>query len=83
MSRRGQNSWPTTSFPRLARRMRVCNTRTFNSKVASLKLSSGRAEERTHAAGGTFYALWAADVVKNEIHKGGWRLAALLEQAVQ
>jgi len=47
------------------------------------EISSGRAEERTHPAGGTFYALWAADVVKNEIHKGGWRLAALLEQVVQ
>ena len=47
------------------------------------EITSGRADERTHPAGGTFYALWAADVVKNEIHKGGWRLAALLEQAVQ
>jgi hypothetical protein len=47
------------------------------------EISNGRAEERTHPAGGTFYALWAADVVKTEIHKGGWRLAALLEQAVQ
>lgn len=46
-------------------------------------ITSGRAEEKTHAAGGTFYALWAADVVKTEIHKGGWRLAALLEQIVQ
>lgn len=47
------------------------------------EIISGRADERTHPAGGTFYALWAADVVKNEIHKGGWRLAALLEEIVQ
>jgi hypothetical protein len=47
------------------------------------EISSGRAEERAHPAGETFYALWAADVVKSEIHKGGWRLAALLEQLVQ
>lgn len=47
------------------------------------EISSGRAEEKTHAPGETFYALWAADVVKTEIHKGGWRLAALLEQIVQ
>ena len=47
------------------------------------EISNGRADERTHPAGGTFYALWAADVVKDEIHKGGWRLAALLEQVVQ
>ena len=47
------------------------------------EISNGRAEEKTHSAGQTFYALWAADVVKDEIHKGGWRLAALLEQLVQ
>ena len=47
------------------------------------EIKSGRAEERSHAAGETFYALWAADVVKTEIHKGGWQLAALLEQIVQ
>jgi len=47
------------------------------------EISSGRAEEKTHHAGDIFYALWAADVVKSEIHKGGWRLAALLEQIVQ
>ena len=47
------------------------------------EISSGRAEEKPHAAGGTFYAVWAADVVKKEIHKGGWRLAALLEEIVQ
>lgn len=47
------------------------------------EISSGRAEEKTHAPGETFYALWAADVVKTEIHKGGWRLAALLEKIVQ
>jgi hypothetical protein len=44
---------------------------------------SGRAEEKTHAAGEKFYAVWARDVVKDEIHKGGWRLAALLEEVVQ
>jgi len=39
---------------------------------------SGHAEEKKkpHA---TFYAIWAAAVVKDEIHKAGWRLAALLE----
>jgi S1/P1 Nuclease len=47
------------------------------------EINSGRAEERSHGPGGKFYAIWAADVVKNEIHKGGWRLAALLEEIVQ
>lgn len=43
---------------------------------------SGRAEEKRQS-GGTFYAIWASGVVKEEIHKGGWRLAALLEEALQ
>lgn len=47
------------------------------------EINSGRAEEKRHAAGETFYAIWAADVVKDEIHKGGWRLAALLENVVR
>ena len=44
---------------------------------------SGRAQEKKKLPGGTFYAIWASDVVKNEIHKGGWRLAALLEEILQ
>jgi hypothetical protein len=44
---------------------------------------SGRAEEKKKQPGGTFYAVWASGVVKDEIQKGGWRLAALLEQALQ
>lgn len=46
-------------------------------------IASGRADERRRSPGGTFYAIWAGDVVKKEIHKGGWRLAALLEQAIR
>lgn len=34
------------------------------------------------ASGQTPYDEWAAGVVKGEIHKGGWRLAFLLEQIV-
>jgi hypothetical protein len=45
-------------------------------------ISSGKAEERTQH-GGTFYAIWAGSIVKPEIHKAGWRLAALLEAALQ
>ena len=45
-------------------------------------IKSGRAEEKK-IPGGTFYALWAAATVKDEIHKAGWRLAALLEEALQ
>jgi len=46
------------------------------------EITSGRAEERKQADG-VFYAIWAGGVVKKEIHKGGWRLAALLEEALQ
>ena len=44
---------------------------------------SGPADEKKKLPGGTFYAIWAGDVVKKEIHKGGWRLAALLEEILQ
>ena len=43
---------------------------------------SGNAEEKPHTTG-TFYAVWASSVVKKEIQKGGWRLAALLEEVLQ
>jgi hypothetical protein len=46
-------------------------------------VATGDAFEKTHGPGGTFYAPWAAQVVRQEIHKGGWRLAALLEAVVQ
>jgi hypothetical protein len=45
-------------------------------------ITSGRAEENKKP-GEPFYALWAAATVKAEIHKAGWRLAALLEDALQ
>jgi hypothetical protein len=43
---------------------------------------SGNANEKKKT-GGEIYADWSADVVKKEIQKGGWRLAALLEEIVQ
>jgi hypothetical protein len=46
-------------------------------------IMSGRAEEKKKAAGEAFYAIWAAGVVKEEIHKGGWRLAALLAEVLE
>jgi hypothetical protein len=51
-------------------------------KVGDPEITSGRAEERKKS-GGKFYAIWAAENVREEIHKGGWRLAALLEKALQ
>jgi S1/P1 nuclease len=46
------------------------------------EIKSGDAKEKRRR-GGQFYAIWAAGVVKKEIHKGGWRLAALLEETLQ
>lgn len=45
-------------------------------------IKSGQAKE-LHKSGQKFYAVWAAGVVKKEIQKGGWRLAALLEETLQ
>jgi len=45
-------------------------------------IKGGRASEKKKL-GGMFYANWAAATVKTEIHKGGWRLAALLEEILQ
>lgn len=44
-------------------------------------IESGQAKEKRN--GGQFYAVWAAGVVRKEVHKGGWRLAALLEETLQ
>ena len=52
------------------------------SKPGESDITSGRAEEKKKP-GGAFYAAWAAATVKDEIHKAGWRLAALLEEALQ
>jgi hypothetical protein len=46
------------------------------------EIKSGNANEKRRR-GGQFYAVWAAGVVRKEIHKGGWRLAALLEETLQ
>ena len=45
-------------------------------------ITSGRCDERKQP-GEPFYAIWAGEVVKEQIHKGGWRLAALFEQVLQ
>lgn len=41
-------------------------------------IKSGRAEENPKKPGVDFFAIWAAGVVKQEIHKGGWQLAEIL-----
>ncbi len=54
----------------------------IKSKAGEADIISGRAEEKKQV-GGTFYAIWAAATVKDEIHKAGWRLAALLEELLK
>ena len=46
------------------------------------EIKSGRVVEKKKI-GGRYYAAWASGVVRREIHKAGWRLAALLEDALQ
>jgi S1/P1 Nuclease len=53
----------------------------IRTKVGETDIISGRAEEKKKS-GGKFYAIWAAAIVKDEIHKGGWRLAAFLEKVL-
>ncbi|HEY2963539.1 MAG TPA: S1/P1 nuclease [Pyrinomonadaceae bacterium] len=45
-------------------------------------IKSGQAKEKKKT-GGKSYTVWSAGVVKKEIQKGGWRLAALLEETLQ
>jgi S1/P1 Nuclease len=52
-------------------------------KTGEHDITKGEAREKKPEPGGTFYNVWARGVVRDEIHKGGWRLAALLEQALQ
>ena len=65
---------------------REAHTRLFftNIKIVDNEhdIKSGQAKEKKKS-GGKFYAVWAASVVKKEIQKGGWRLAALLEETLQ
>jgi hypothetical protein len=46
------------------------------------KTASGQAIERVQQ-GGMSYDAWAGEVVREEIHKAGWRLAALVEGLVE
>ena len=54
----------------------------IKTKTGDKDITSGRGEEKKHTSG-PFYAIWAAATVKNEIHKAGWRLAALLEELLK
>lgn len=50
--------------------------------AGSSDIVSGDAAEKEKSSG-LSYEKWASDTVKNEIHKAGWRLAALLEEALK
>ncbi|HET8669918.1 MAG TPA: S1/P1 nuclease [Candidatus Saccharimonadales bacterium] len=46
-------------------------------------IASGSAVEKPPVEGGDYYSIWAANVVKQQIHKAGWRLADVLEEALK
>jgi hypothetical protein len=54
----------------------------IKSAAGNEDIKSGRGSEKKKS-GGKFYATWAAATAKEEIHKAGWRLAALLEEILQ
>ena len=54
----------------------------IKTQAGSRDIFSGDAVEK-NKSGGVSYEKWAADTVKDEIHKAGWRLAALLEEALK
>jgi hypothetical protein len=45
-------------------------------------VAAGIAEEKKSADGVSYYD-WSGRVVRGELHKAGWRLADLLEQALR
>jgi hypothetical protein len=45
-------------------------------------VASGFAEEKKSPDGVSYYD-WSAKVVRNQLHKAGWRLADVLEQALR
>lgn len=51
-------------------------------EAASSEILSGDASEKKKS-GALPYEKWASDTVKNEIHKAGWRLAALLAEVLK
>jgi len=54
----------------------------IKTEAGSRDILSGDAVEKKKS-GGVSYEKWASDLVKNQIHKGGWRLADLLEEALK
>jgi len=47
-------------------------------KWGKKKRKCGRADEKPPVGGQEYYAIWASEVVKKQIHLGGWRLAEIL-----
>jgi hypothetical protein len=56
--------------------------RNMKIEAGTSDIVSGEAAEK-QITSGSAYDKWAADVVRDEIHKAGWRLAALLEEALK
>ncbi|MFN2533488.1 MAG: S1/P1 nuclease [Pyrinomonadaceae bacterium] len=63
-------------------RLEFSNVKITPGSAPGSDIKSGRIMEKKQA-GVKLYTKWAAATVKEEIHKGGWRLAALLEEILQ
>ncbi|MFL6255927.1 MAG: S1/P1 nuclease [Pyrinomonadaceae bacterium] len=83
----GVETWAKQMANEILPVAREAHTRLAFSKVTTQPhhrdINGGDAKEKKPQPGGKFYAIWAADTVKEEIHKAGWRLAALLEAVLQ
>ena len=55
----------------------------IKSSPGAREINKGGLAEEKKNSGGMSYQTWAGQTVKDEIHKGGWRLAALLEEILQ
>lgn len=82
----GAEKWPEKLANEIMPMAREAHDRlefkNIKSQAGGKEIISGRGEEKKQS-GGTLYAKWAAATVKDEIQKGGWRLAALLEETLQ
>jgi hypothetical protein len=82
----GSETWAEQMANRMLPVAREAHRRLAFTKIVfhpgARDITSGRAEE-VKKPGREFYAVWAGAVVRDEIHRAGWRLAALLEDALR
>ena len=62
---------------------RVAFTHVKSVRQDGTLLATGEALEKSPATGRENYRVWATAIVRGELHKAGWRLADLLERALE